>query len=407
MFAVLTCASIPAFAQTNSDLPALPPEMGDGAAVDTGITLPAPIVVQETPKAETTTPTVVRTQTPEPVVAQPTTANVGTANQVQEVFPSGVANVVTVPSTPETEAAAQPTAPQIKENYIPSYGNFTQSLMFNSTDIDRMKKVLYAYESVKRIDKPTASTQTPEVPILPIAAVEEPKQYPSFYLSSIVYRSPKDWLLWMNNAKYSPKKRPGEATLLSISPRAAVFSWKPEYIEQAKLRFEQSLIDKTIPKHFKSAMSKVRYDENREAFVFTLAPNQSFVGAAFGIYEGKYASRDVPEMEQQAQVDALLAPAAPVAPNPNANRDPDAALRATVQDLDRMRSNLTQLAPRNNPNAANTPTTPSTPAPSSGASASSAPAPTASTPGASMSLPPAQLMPTTITLDAPTPAPAP
>ncbi|MFZ4125087.1 MAG: hypothetical protein ACOYJ2_03325 [Rickettsiales bacterium] len=391
---VMTSALTPAaLAQVNPDLPALPPEMGNDVPVsDSNATLPPPPVIEASPNVETVNQSTDTSSSATPSVTQTTTVTTTTnsvpANQVQDVFPSAGANVVTIPSAPTNVVEAQQPSPQMKENYIPSYGDFPQSLLFSGAEIDRMKRVLFAYESVKRVDTPAAIT--PEVEI-PIAVIEEPKQYPSFYLSSIVYRTPKDWLLWMNGGKYSPKKRPGEVTLLSISPRLALFSWKPEYIQQAKMRFEEAMIDTTIPKHFKAAMSNVRYDEKREAFVFALAPNQSFVGAAFGIYEGKYASRDVPEMEQQAQVDAILTPAVPSVPNPTAGRDPDAGLRETMQGLDRMRSNLTQLAPRNNPNAPSTPNV-------------TGPTPTASSPGASISLPPATLMPTTITLDPPPPA---
>lgn len=368
----------PAFAQVNPDLPALPPESGNDAPIaNANVTLPsAAPVLAKTPKVETVE---------QPVVTQTTTAvttNAVPINQVQEVFPSAGANVVTI-SNPQPQPVLQ-----VKENYIPSYGDFPQSLLFNATDIDRMKKVLVAYESVKRINIPIVAALEVEIPVV---TIKEPQQYPSFYLSSVLYRSPKDWLLWMNNNKYSPKKRPSEVTLLSISPRSVVFSWKPEYIQQAKMRFEQKLVDKTIPKHFKSAMSKVHYDKNREAFIFTLAPNQSFVGAALGVYEGKYASRNVPTIVPQDQANEILN-SANIAPDPIVGLDPDAKLKATVQDLNRIRSNLVQLAPRNNPNR-----------PAAPAINQSVVAVPSGADGAEINLPPATLAPTVITLDPPSP----
>jgi hypothetical protein len=346
--ALLASAS---WAQSNTDLPALPP------GSDAGLQLPPPPTV-ETPAQQQ--PSVAEVLAPEPQAASSATSE---TSATQNLVPVSEAVIEAAPpnqavSPQQTEAmspAAEPSATQeIKKDFKPSYGEFEQSLLYSAQDIDRMKKVLTSYESIKRPEgsaKPVKDEFT-ELLNMPVPTISEPENYPTYYMSSIVYRSPKDWLFWMNGTKYTPKKMPGGMKILAMSPRAALFAWEPEYIEQAKTRFERELIDTSIPKHIKAHNSYVKYDEKNNRFTVSIAPNQSFVSAAFAVYEGKHADKAVPEMPQEMRVNAALNDV-PAVVSPQNFRDPDAELKATMQQQQRMSNNLGQLAPRNNPNAQN------------------------------------------------------
>ena len=257
---------------------------------------------------------------------------------------------------PNDAPKTQEPANALKKDFKPSYGEFSQSLFYTPEDIERMKKVLYMYEQVQRPEGTVAVVKDEFTELLddvkPIESIQEPSKYPSFYLSSVVYRSSRDWLFWMNGEKYSPKKLPDDMKVVAVSPRSVTFSWTPQYVSQAKMRYEMKRTDNSLPRHFKASGGNVRYDKETESFIFTVAPNQSFVSAAFAIYEGKHGDRGVPVMAQQVQLDNIIPDNAPIEPF----RDPDAELKSTMRQLQRVNSNLNTLTPRSR--TTNNPATP-------------------------------------------------
>lgn len=334
------------WAQSNTDLPALPADMSAPPAVE--LPPPPPALapseaIQDTPTFQPA-PTAVPAQ-PTPVV-EPADA---TATEVFEPAPGSVQPPAeTVATTgakaPEGISVAVPAGAELKKDFKPSYGDFEQSLLYSPEDIDRMKKVLYMYERVKRPEGAIAPVQDEFAKLIdaPVDAmpIDEPQQYPSYYLSSIVYRSSRDWLFWMNGKKYSPKKMPENMEMVSISPRAVTMIWNPSYVGSAHMRYEQKQYDQTIPKHLRSRMSQVRWSEEGGHFLFTLSPNQTFVSAALGVYEGKFADRSVPAITQT--VGEVFAEPGP----PPEAIDPNANMKATIDQLQKVNRNLSQLAPR-------------------------------------------------------------
>lgn len=346
-----------AWAQTNPDLPALPPDMSatPPAALPPPLPAPEPVAAPALPAALDQPPVVMMEAPAAPEHAPGQVPAAQAAPTATELFEPPATDLPAVPaaaSEPSAPAAVEP-AGELKANFKPSYGDFATSLLFGADDIDRMKKILYMYESVKRSSGP-AKTTSDIVTLIeePISSIQEPAVYPSFHLSSIIYRSGGDWLVWINGEKFTTKNPPKLAEVVGISNRSVTFAWKPEYIDIVKARYDRNIIDMSIPKHYKSRMSQVRYDEAQHRFLFTLSPNQTFVGAAMGVYEGKFSARTVPQMVQEEQMDAIFDQDNTPAPQGLAP-DADAKLKSTLQNMQKFNNNIGQFAPKG-PSAPNT-----------------------------------------------------
>jgi hypothetical protein len=207
-------------------------------------------------------------------------------------------NAVPAPAVLPEAASAQKTmatAPPIMglaldSGFVPSYGSFQYSLFFTPEDIARMKQVLNPVESQRGQSTPDAEANDDFTKLLEHSVTEpsEPPIYPNFHLSSLTYKGPNAWVFWINGSKYTPKILPPDMTVQAISSRSVTLAWSPSYIATAHARWKANEINRSLPKNRIAQQAvDITYQSSPPAFVFTLAPNQSYVGGAFAVYEGR------------------------------------------------------------------------------------------------------------------------
>jgi hypothetical protein len=132
--------------------------------------------------------------------------------------------------------------------------------------------------------------------------------YPQFYLQSVVYDSPKSWVVWINDSTRNQKinqdtpQDDTEIHVLSINENTVKFEWRPVAMEKVLEVWE------------KSPNEEVIVDKFRGTVRFTLRPNQTFSSFVMRPLEGKV----VPVTIDNNIGEAVIAAPAPV-------RTPEAA----------------------------------------------------------------------------------
>ena len=251
-----------------------------------------------------------------------------------------------VPSVKEPSTATNESAPDAPELPVEfSFGTYPYSLFFSAQQIRQMK------EALEEAETRLAAGTPPEplaVPAIALPAPPEPPSYPNFYLSSIVYRGPGSWVFWMNGQQYTPKNPPPEMQVLEISSEAVTLLWQPTFIEDAVDRMKRKEFSQTIPSNLLARNDKrgVVYDSDRGGLIFTLGLNQSFVGGAFAVYEGRYDEMPVPPLGGASAAngsEAMPGPGSAGSPQiPEMIMDQD-----TLNQLQQIQNNLGRLRPRN------------------------------------------------------------
>ncbi len=100
--------------------------------------------------------------------------------------------------------------------------------------------------------------------------------YPQFFLSSIAYYSPNDWVIWINDEKITQNSGISLAGLkvIQIDKEKIVIEWQPERMD--KIFEEESSKD-----------NPVEVDFMRNKVTFSLKANQTFTSYAMRVVEGK------------------------------------------------------------------------------------------------------------------------
>jgi len=283
------------------------------------------------------------TNLPQPAVAEaPAAASDATAASTTTATSVATASV-------EATAAEPAAAPEEKKekNFIASYGTYKTSVFFTKSEIKNMKRVLYISESFQGkevTDKPKTedtalnalldnlNIQQPTVDVTPLT------EFPKFYISTIVYKSPGNWAMWMNGARVTPKLLPTDIEVLGVSQNAVRFLWKPEKFMQFKEHWE-GLAKGTVgsvPPRKASQFAKVTLNEEKSGWEFTVHPNQAFSSQYMAVVEGN---------PDQAVLAAEAVPPEPVAQPeiPAILGDPDAKLRQTSEELQRQNKQLSGI----------------------------------------------------------------
>lgn len=175
--------------------------------------------------------------------------------------------------TPESQAPVLPVATvEIK------------SLLFSDDDIAAMRSARLFYDKnhggavgkfseddfLKKLEK-VAPVKT-EPSVAPTSFT-----YPQFFLSSIAYYSPDDWVVWINGEKLAPNSGVSVSGLrvLEIDGEKVTIEWLPEKM------------DKIADSGDYSAENPVKVDFTGNKVVFSLKANQTFTSYAMKVVEGK------------------------------------------------------------------------------------------------------------------------
>ncbi len=192
----------------------------------------------------------------------------------------------------------------IPPQYESSMGDFGISLMFAPEDILNIQRVLSVYE--EQLSRPTQmATDEPknnESDILSELLRNmqggeqlEEQPLPVFYLSSIIYRNPSDWSVWVNGKRLTSRKNEHEALeglrVRTIDKQRVKLGWQPVQLAPALRVWQQVSNDENYEhpfRHRQANDASIEYVLEDREFVITMRPNQSFVGAEMALLEGSY-----------------------------------------------------------------------------------------------------------------------
>jgi hypothetical protein len=101
--------------------------------------------------------------------------------------------------------------------------------------------------------------------------------YPQFFLSSIAYHSPADWVVWINGQKITPSTANNQSILkiIAINPNMVTFEWIPERMDKI------TDIGDSLPNN------PIKVDMINNKVTFSLRGNQTFTTYAMKVVEGK------------------------------------------------------------------------------------------------------------------------
>ncbi len=212
--------------------------------------------------------------------------------------PSALPAVMTPPAAPATEptvpSAPVPaeTAPAIEPKpYVASYGDIPTTVLFSDDEITQMKSTL------DQIEPLLASGQVPaqQVTVAPVESTEAPVtealpslEFPAVHVSSVVYRGPRDWMIWMNGKRVTPKRNDGVVRVVGVRPDQVQLSWKPENWMYRLQVWEDKGEMSPEMKKLQSRTGATYINTAHETVSAIMRPNQTWVTVRPMIVEGKH-----------------------------------------------------------------------------------------------------------------------
>lgn len=154
--------------------------------------------------------------------------------------------------------------------------------------------------------KPETKVEEIHQPESVIIKSNSPIEAPAFYLKSILYFSPDNWSLWLNNKKLSDNtdKTIENITLVDISHKQASFLWKNTTIDLIYPDWKD-LFTAIEDNKYASPEKNILVDASTGNITFILKPNQSLVSKTLEIVEGPAKSSS---LDKQATTTPDIAP---------------------------------------------------------------------------------------------------
>ncbi len=123
---------------------------------------------------------------------------------------------------------------------------------------------------------------------------ELPSIAPAFFLNSVIFISPSEWSVWVDNSKFRPNIGGEQITAEKVDKEFAVFKWKPKKLDYISPNWQANLVAADIAKNklVKDRQGLISKDGNifvdaiNNEVYFRLAPNQTFVSRTMEIAEG-------------------------------------------------------------------------------------------------------------------------
>jgi hypothetical protein len=231
---------------------------------------------------------------PPPVTPMPPVAAPGAT------APAFVPPVATPPGAPVTSVAStSKTADILQKNPDTLFAAVAlgkKSLMFSKSDINAINQLLTIYDTYtaeKKADVPSGdndinkllkeltskhSTVSAEPPA--------PVVLPNVYLGSIVYYSPSNWSVWLNDKKLVNIQNvpTNEFYITRLSRTQMELVWKPKSIADTLQKW------KDMTNGGKNPLPNITLDETKGTITLLMRPNQTFISRILAIREGLYKS---------------------------------------------------------------------------------------------------------------------
>lgn len=200
------------------------------------------------------------------------------------------------------------------------------SLFYTAEEVAKLNAALAEHERLQHVKETKAEDKANDYlnQLADAKPAPQPEEqvyvYPQFFLESLVYHAPEDWVVMVNGIRISAQLAPAgaEVSVLSVDKDKVLLEWKPKKMERvlevwAKAKNDDILVDERVGK-----------------VIFTLHPNQTFTSYAMRVVEGK--TRPV---VLDLRANAGAAPAAP-APAADAKQEGDttkAPENITTEDM--------------------------------------------------------------------------
>lgn len=179
---------------------------------------------------------------------------------------------------------AEPPPPAVATK--PGASELPASIFFSPAELGRIRAALDSYERSKRLKLSDAENQAKDF-LNQLTDGEFKKQdakeekifvYPQFFLTSLVYHGPQDWVVIINNQRFASKaaQENAELKLLSVDSEKVSLQWKPRKLEKVEESWTRA-----------GPVSGVEFDRLAGLVTFILRPNQTFSSYAMRVAEGK------------------------------------------------------------------------------------------------------------------------
>lgn len=178
------------------------------------------------------------------------------------------------PSAPGAPPAAEeaPAEKPIDTAHIPS-------LFYSPDEMDALRSALALHERTLGAQPGDAPGVVPHIDAsgAPGAAPPKTYTYPQFFLQSLEYHGPQNWVVRINNIKIMPDTPASpDLRIVALDKDKVTFQWKPADIDRVKDSWEST-----------QHTDQVLFDTAHGIVNFTLHHNQTFSAYLMRVLEGK------------------------------------------------------------------------------------------------------------------------
>jgi len=182
-----------------------------------------------------------------------------------------------VNALPKDVQAASP--PAAKESLV-------KSIFFSKEEMAAMRRAIAIYNkyAVKQHNTDTGEDFIKQMEgagkTLTVGPPKKTYTYPQFFLQSLVYHSPTDWIIQVNQQRITPGKTlkaPQNLSVIDIDKDEVSIEWKPTEPDLEKMKFPENY----------TPTKMVDIDRSKGIITFTLHANQTFSAYALKVLEGK------------------------------------------------------------------------------------------------------------------------
>lgn len=195
-------------------------------------------------------------------------------------------------SSPETQPSSDD-KPSFDKGFSPSFREDIGSVLYSEEKVSEMKIIL------GRIEALLAKGQSPDIEIAdetlpningPAPAIIPDLRFPAFYIASIVYHSPKDWMLWINGQRVTAKRKYEGLQVAYVGPEKVQLIWKPDEWKYRQQIWNASVKQSKDLQRLAAHEAITYVDKKNKHVVATLRPNQTWVTATPLIVEGQHTN---------------------------------------------------------------------------------------------------------------------
>ena len=151
-----------------------------------------------------------------------------------------------------------------------------ESMLFTNNEMQSIRAAINTYKSHVGTDM----FNTERGDVQDSRAASQIYTYPQFFLDSLVYHSPTDWVVWVNNLKITQDtaRANTDLTVEAINKNTVTIQWRPTSIDKSRA-FASAAKNPPAP--------GITADKVKGTIQFTLHANQTFSSYVMRVLEGR------------------------------------------------------------------------------------------------------------------------